>query len=49
MKMAVDSEGYSISAGLIELRSGNLIVNNLEIKDIIISNRSVIKVNEGVT
>ncbi|KAA6368424.1 MAG: hypothetical protein EZS28_036049, partial [Streblomastix strix] len=49
MKMAVDSEGYSISNGLIELRSGNLIIENLEVKDIIISNRSVIKVNEGVT
>ncbi|KAA6374958.1 MAG: hypothetical protein EZS28_029515 [Streblomastix strix] len=48
MKMTVDSEGYSISYGLIELSSGNLIVNNLEVKDIIISDRSVIKVNEGV-
>ncbi|KAA6387625.1 MAG: hypothetical protein EZS28_016848 [Streblomastix strix] len=47
MKMAVDSEGYSISAGLIELRSGNLIVNNLEVKDIMISDRSVINIKQG--
>ncbi|KAA6362494.1 MAG: hypothetical protein EZS28_041979, partial [Streblomastix strix] len=48
LMMTSDSEGYSISSGLIELSCGNLIVDNLEIKDIIILNRSVIKLNEGV-
>ncbi|KAA6376745.1 MAG: hypothetical protein EZS28_027728, partial [Streblomastix strix] len=48
MRMTSDSKDYSISRGLIELSIGNLIVNNLEVKDIIISDRSVIKVNEAV-
>ncbi|KAA6395917.1 MAG: hypothetical protein EZS28_008554, partial [Streblomastix strix] len=48
MKMVRNSEGYSISTGLIEMSSGNINIDNLEVKDIIISNRSVIKVNEGV-
>lgn len=47
MNMASDTTGYSIVSGFIELKGGMLSINSIEIKDIIVSGYSLIKVNEG--
>ncbi|KAA6388693.1 MAG: hypothetical protein EZS28_015780, partial [Streblomastix strix] len=47
MKMTSDTAGYSIQSGFIELNSGNLNIDNLEVKDIIISDSPIILINEN--
>ncbi|KAA6361785.1 MAG: hypothetical protein EZS28_042688, partial [Streblomastix strix] len=47
MNMASDTSGYSILTGLAELKGGILNINNLTIKDIIISDSPIIFINEN--
>ncbi|KAA6382902.1 MAG: hypothetical protein EZS28_021571 [Streblomastix strix] len=47
MKMQSDAEGHLILTGLVELVGGSLNINNLEIKDISISDSPIIFINEN--
>ncbi|KAA6362920.1 MAG: hypothetical protein EZS28_041553, partial [Streblomastix strix] len=47
MKMASDTTGYSIITGFVELKGGILNINNIEIKDIIMSDSPVILIGEN--
>ncbi|KAA6392153.1 MAG: hypothetical protein EZS28_012320 [Streblomastix strix] len=47
MKMIGDSVGYSILSGFINVISGSLSINNIEIKDIIISDSPIILISEN--
>jgi hypothetical protein len=47
MRMTGDSEDYSINTGLIELNKGDLNINNLDVKDITVIDRSIILINKG--
>ncbi|KAA6364374.1 MAG: hypothetical protein EZS28_040099, partial [Streblomastix strix] len=47
MKMTSDTTGYSILTGFVELKGGILNINNIEIKDIIISDSPIILISEN--